>query len=185
MTILCTFGSVFLSTPSARRATFLTAGLRQHGVISIHALREEGDLQGPLGADRLHQISIHALREEGDRPVDVGLGPVTKFLSTPSARRATPSLYYFSCIVSNFYPRPPRGGRPNPARAGQDIHQISIHALREEGDLVTITRTPTMLNFYPRPPRGGRPARGTETLAAYLFLSTPSARRATPGPRHW
>ena len=38
---------------------------------------------------------------------------------------------------------------------------------------------PTRYDFYPRPPRGGRPA--AESLAALtdVFLSTPSARRAT------
>ena len=35
--------------------------------ISIHALREEGDLRGVLGFHGLG-ISIHALREEGDLP---------------------------------------------------------------------------------------------------------------------
>ena len=44
MTILCTFGSVFLSTPSARRATLSSGQLGLGRVISIHALREEGDL---------------------------------------------------------------------------------------------------------------------------------------------
>ena len=34
---------VFLSTPSARRATARVAKLQHKGVISIHALREEGD----------------------------------------------------------------------------------------------------------------------------------------------
>ena len=33
---------------------------------------------------------------------------------------------------------------------------ISIHALREEGDLVTFADTSIRLYFYPRPPRGGR-----------------------------
>ena len=35
-------------------------------------------------------------------------------------------------------------------------------------------------NFYPRPPRGGRPLTGSKTYAKRQFLSTPSARRATP-----
>ena len=58
--------ALFLSTPSARRAT--RGGCRiGHiaGSISIHALREEGDAGGLF----LHtgiRISIHALREEGD-----------------------------------------------------------------------------------------------------------------------
>ena len=34
---------VFLSTPSARRATAAAGGSRSNGRISIHALREEGD----------------------------------------------------------------------------------------------------------------------------------------------
>ena len=34
--------------------------------ISIHALREEGDVDLAAAIDRIH-ISIHALREEGDR----------------------------------------------------------------------------------------------------------------------
>ena len=34
--------------------------------ISIHALREEGDAAGLLGESSMTVISIHALREEGD-----------------------------------------------------------------------------------------------------------------------
>ena len=56
--------------------------------ISIHALREEGDPDASLILGRVIAISIHALREEGD---DLG----------PRDRRSP----------SNFYPRPPRGGR--------------------------------------------------------------------------
>ena len=56
--------------------------------ISIHALREEGDLFPPLLA-YFGSISIHALREEGD------LGTAPRYL-----------------VANNFYPRPPRGGRP-------------------------------------------------------------------------
>ena len=40
MTIMA---SKFLSTPSARRATLPAVPAVQAGVISIHALREEGD----------------------------------------------------------------------------------------------------------------------------------------------
>ena len=37
-------------------------------------------------------------------------------------------------------------------------HCISIHALREEGDLRLTPRPPRYAQyFYPRPPRGGRP----------------------------
>ena len=79
--------------------------------ISIHALREEGDLVRKPTACGTGRISIHALREEGDRRVARTGGRQKKFLSTPSARRATPSTNAFACFF-----------------------KISIHALREEGD---------------------------------------------------
>ena len=82
------YSEVFLSTPSARRAT-RPMGLRlQSGEISIHALREEGDLADYLGLPT-KVISIHALREEGDQGNTAALSVTTIFLSTPSARRAT------------------------------------------------------------------------------------------------
>ncbi len=84
-------------------------------------------------------ISIHALREEGDSD-DAG----------PKRQHA------------NFYPRPPRGGRP-PAKEGeQEEYKISIHALREEGDPKAFAMGPSIFSdFYPRPPRGGRHRRMT------------------------
>ena len=36
------------------------------------------------------------------------------------------------------------------------IEVISIHALREEGDLRALVKTRFDVDFYPRPPRGGR-----------------------------
>ena len=56
---------LFLSTPSARRATQCYNKLKQLQRISIHALREEGDAPRK-SAHRQDLISIHALREEGD-----------------------------------------------------------------------------------------------------------------------
>ena len=56
----------------------------------------------------------------------------------------------------DFYPRPPRGGRPT----------SSLPSWRGG-------------NFYPRPPRGGRQAYKTDGWVGLAFLSTPSARRAT------
>ena len=35
-------------------------------IISIHALREEGDITSAVAVNPALQISIHALREEGD-----------------------------------------------------------------------------------------------------------------------
>ena len=56
----------FLSTPSARRATALNWQTEAKEAISIHALREEGDLHLGQVPHLRHLISIHALREEGD-----------------------------------------------------------------------------------------------------------------------
>ena len=56
---------VFLSTPSARRATHAGSVSDAEYDISIHALREEGDGYQEAWADYRY-ISIHALREEGD-----------------------------------------------------------------------------------------------------------------------
>ena len=36
------------------------------------------------------------------------------------------------------------------------VYQISIHALRVEGDDLSFVDTPTGRDFYPRPPGGGR-----------------------------
>ena len=123
-------------------------------------------------------ISIHALREEGDSSTKEVSSMAAKFLSTPSARRATSAMVLFtifsiisihalreegdspapgmSCTQHNFYPRPPRGGRPMPSRAR------GLHG-----------------NFYPRPPRGGRRSCAACGRISSVFLSTPSARRAT------
>ena len=103
------------------------------------------------------KISIHALREEGDQGLCHFHGLIKKFLSTPSARRATDGLIAFVPASYNFYPRPPRGGRL--AQYADD--------LADE------------LNFYPRPPRGGRQAKFEKRIETMTFLSTPSARRAT------
>ena len=170
-------GRIFLSTPSARRATCSCSWGRRPRAISIHALREEGDMAS---------VAL-IVRHMG-------------FLSTPSARRATvgfksppshQSHFYprpprggrlagkvIRHIPANFYPRPPRGGRPTrahtrtrpadfyprPPRGGRPAwyswkkhsSTISIHALREEGDQNPFARLSRSRYFYPRPPRGGR-----------------------------
>ena len=79
----------------------------------------------------------------------------------------------------DFYPRPPRGGRHHPAIISREQKEISIHALREEGDPVRNELYHHHQHFYPRPPRGGRLTSLTPENWNVLFLSTPSARRAT------
>ena len=61
---------------------------------------------------KAQQISIHALREEGDLARLVAFHRSFQFLSTPSARRATLAPFAALASVFYFYPRPPRGGRP-------------------------------------------------------------------------
>ena len=56
---------LFLSTPSARRATLAKLQKLDLSDISIHALREEGDFFASVNL-QVQIISIHALREEGD-----------------------------------------------------------------------------------------------------------------------
>ena len=110
-----------------------------------------------------------------------GLPLIALFLSTPSARRATLEVRAVRRVGADFYPRPPRGGRQvcrAEAPAGQII---SIHALREEGDTLTVSARIPSTYFYPRPPRGGRREKTGEFIEDKEFLSTPSARRATQG----
>ena len=58
-------------------------------MISIHALREEGDLNMTMEQLHFMVISIHALREEGDEAKASIEDADEIFQSTPSARRAT------------------------------------------------------------------------------------------------
>ena len=169
---------LFLSTPSARRATqhlcrcpaavhhfyprpprggrrFIPRSSISLRKISIHALREEGDAHGCLAPFR-HAISIHALREEGDAASTSKRPRPSPFLSTPSARRATHYPEYRDIKPVNFYPRPPRGGRRILPAVQLADDAISIHALREEGDAVDFGGGKVKCDFYPRPPRGGR-----------------------------
>ena len=70
----------------------------------------------------------------GRRRALVAGADTERFLSTPSARRATLKTAFPARLFSYFYPRPPRGGRPARGQAPRASCPISIHALREEGD---------------------------------------------------
>ena len=59
-------GVLFQSTPSVGRATVFLCISLYRSVISIHALRGEGDTISPAKEVKAH-ISIHALRGEGDK----------------------------------------------------------------------------------------------------------------------
>ena len=124
-------------------------------MISIHALREEGD-PPRLRQQPLHLlISIHALREEGD----------------PTA----PSSI---TVPSHFYPRPPRGGRRRVVAvvADPDLFLSTPSARRATRTVTPPLRGATFLST-PSARRATMSSFGLPLIA--LFLSTPSARRAT------
>ena len=194
-------GERFLSTPSGWRATRRAPRLPGITcVISIHALRVEGDINTAFDATQSvkflstpsgwratptrtatvfrTRISIHALRVEGDIDNMFNTYKTNTFLSTPSGWRATSSISPAHFRGRDFYPRPPGGGRrsgaerrgrriiflstPSGWRAtregknGDGTEEISIHALRVEGDLTLLITGRGVEYFYPRPPGGGR-----------------------------
>ena len=146
--------------------------------ISIHALRVEGDPHNMYAIACTHFISIHALRVEGDHPSAKSISKKFYFYPRPPGG-GRPFQLSTGLPQKHFYPRPPGGGRRAPffalcsicrflstpsgwratdVRALADIiMDISIHALRVEGDTFDIPRY----------------------VKASLFLSTPSGWRAT------
>ena len=141
-------------------------------------------------------------------------GPSSHFYPRPP-RGGRPCLVICCVSVRDFYPRPPRGGRPDADLADLifldiSIHAlreegdsqlveisqpqcISIHALREEGDLLMVRLWQLMENFYPRPPRGGRPGRQWSWCRnrLYFYPRPPRGGRplycisATPRPSYF
>ena len=125
-------------------------------------------------------ISIHALREEGDQITAAATGTMILFLSTPSARRATLQCIVDGCSGGHFYPRPPRGGRLEQPYKKCEACKISIHALREEGDLYKCRLRHVLVSISIHALREEGDQGNTAALSVTtIFLSTPSARRAT------
>ena len=105
---------------------------------------------------------------------------ITKFLSTPSARRATGWEPQDLENLYNFYPRPPRGGRLLDYMGVPTKTAISIHALREEGDRASLLVAVDAVAFLSTPSaRRATMSTSYSSPTALVFLSTPSARRAT------
>ena len=169
--------------------------------ISIHALCEEGDTVADNNEIVTEPISIHALCEEGDYVINPLHTNLYHFYPRP-LRGGRRWCYVEERECSEyFYPRPLRGGRLTSAVAVNPALQISIHALCEEGDArcqnpaacpryfyprplrggrpTTTTPASRRSNFYPRPLRGGRRTVPENREDGRIFLSTPSARRAT------
>ena len=169
-------------------------------MISIHALREEGDLFFQFNLKTVLQFlsTPSARRATGTFAV---IDVPSKFLSTPSARRATTSFQWCLSIpkflstpsarratlrrhqgwqgYEHFYPRPPRGGRRRAAGAGYTGIKISIHALREEGDRALGGQLTQPVVFLSTPSARRATAPPMSLHSVLTFLSTPSARRAT------
>ena len=143
---------LFLSTPSARRATRIRR-------IVFHIERHFYP-RPPRGGRPVrgytHFPCGHDFYPRPPRGGRLSPSPssrrVSKFLSTPSARRAT-----------TYAGRRHRG----------DL--ISIHALREEGDRLRPGWFRPIRYFYPRPPRGGRLA-GTVIVGAPEGISIHALR---------
>ena len=167
----------FQSTPSARRATRRGHNGRLVPRISIHALREEGDAVPGYGRTGTPYFNPRPPR--GGRP---SVSPLISirglFQSTPSARRATLlGLRWQDVDFISIHALREEGDvfmLLSPLRYG-----ISIHALREEGDRRRYHARIEQADFNPRPPRGGRLHGAGSLRPRKTFQSTPSARRAT------
>ena len=170
--------TVFLSTPSARRATPSKCGWQKSERISIHALREEGDQVCYAGRPERHNFYPRPPRGGRLLPAP-GRSSPEQFLSTPSARRATRPTVMCLCCNVRFLSTPSARRATDPRVLLQRARTISIHALREEGDRADCFRDCLSVYFYPRPPRGGRLKATVNAVFNRVFLSTPSARRAT------
>ena len=191
----------FLSTPSVRRATRPVEDAGWSQQISIHSLREEGDLELERGLLRFKlflstpsarratnhkprdvidcHISIHALREEGDTSATSSVEKTANFYPRPPRGGRPKFLTLIAHILSNFYPRPPRGGRPRTAtKKASSGRFLSTPSVRRATGCrwVSLRRN---RYFYPRPPRGGRLLYRSGSGMVRTFLSTPSVRRAT------
>ena len=126
----------------------------------------------------------------------------SRFQSTPPARGATTGFYGRVMGEIDFNPRPPRGGRLlahivaacagnisiHAPREGGDVittvllfrASISIHAPREGGDVNPPAGRNSVNGFQSTPPARGATSKIVETDSLYeLFQSTPPARGAT------
>ena len=214
----------FLSTPSVRRATqtpdaldlalcyfyprppyggrLRTARRRVRVMlISIHALRTEGDTRSRAGVSsalyfyprppyggrpafcgishNCTRISIHALRTEGDTSV-AGCDRHSQLISIHALRtEGDPPCACFPWVDFPFLSTP-SVRRATSCRLRTDSQRgISIHALRTEGDHGSTAARIVPAHFYPRPPYGGRLKAPEGRPVVIIFLSTPSVRRAT------
>ena len=146
-------------------------------IISIHALREEGDWffrfsifgylhfypRPPRGGRRMALLQAYAPK---------------RFLSTPSARRAT---FFFGayCQCTQFLSTPSARRATRTAQNRTQPNQFLSTPSARRATFYQPLYRPKRGDFYPRPPRGGRRTGSPLRSKSHQFLSTPSARRAT------
>ena len=123
----------FYPRPPRGGRPFDRPGRAHLAIISTHALREEGDLSDDDLKLQIVEISTHALREEGDAVQSICWRRRKDFYPRPP-RGGRPPFPTRLTISTDFYPRPPRGGRQERAALRIYRQRISTHALREEGD---------------------------------------------------
>ena len=168
----------FLSTPSVGRAT--SVALLATGQVNYFYPRPPwgGRRRAPAQHQAVVVISIHALRGEGDVCHAGWAFDREDFYPRPpwGGRPAPRSRPAKACY---FYPRPPWGGRPAPLFGAGQINVISIHALRGEGDQAcAVLGMSLTISIHALRGEGDPrfPARSTHRSR---FLSTPSVGRAT------
>ena len=153
--------------------------------ISIHALLAEGDSSVPAVAS-FHPY-FYPRPPRGGRPGTEG-DPLdlAKFLSTPSARRAT-GLQKLAIESDTLFLSTPSARRATRLISiGSDFNGISIHALREEGDGTIRKQKSHRCNFYPRPPRGGRRNKPRQPSAnSYFYPRPPRGGRRENDTNYW
>ena len=171
--------ALFLSTPSARRATSAEAAANRAWQISIHALREEGD--NSFQCSQSSRLDFYPRPPRGGRPYVAGYVTKKTYDFYPRPPRGG-RLRHSSKLQQDkgyFYPRPPRGGRPSLAFSLLCNREISIHALREEGDGCSIDLGHIVDVFLSTPSARRASISALLIYSSLVFLSTPSARRAT------
>ena len=145
----------FLSTPSARRATstFSIFWIIVSKFLSTPSARRATVFPEQTAGNE--EISIHALREEGDT-VSRAVSCIS-FISIHALREEGDVDYETYLNIQKEFLSTPSARRATYEYYWASVFaSISIHALREEGDLDAWHYADYYTDFYPRPPRGGR-----------------------------
>ena len=168
----------FQSTPSVGRATLSPCKIPCRTSISIHALRGEGDARRSYHGN--DNYNFNPRPPWGGRLLGFFMRTRLKiFQSTPSVGRATQNKIIASFTRPKFQSTPSVGRATKRKQPNQSSTDISIHALRGEGDASVRLGLCARLNFNPRPPWGGRHFCNRSVRSFNIFQSTPSVGRAT------